>query len=228
MHETWFTADTHLNHKAILKFCNRPFNNLEEMEERIIENWNDVVKNGDIVYHLGDFAIASEHKTVEEYLKRLKGQKHLISGNHDHQATKQAKGFAHITPYKEIKLDKRKIILFHYAMRTWHGMYSGSWQLHGHSHGGLFDDPSLKQLDVGVDSWDFMPINYDQISKAMDNYEMVDHSVRRIKCCQAAVEGEREACAKIASTHINHVHYMGAATADSIAEMIRSRGKQCN
>ena len=53
----FFTSDTHFNHKAIISYCSRPFESVEEMNDRLIDNWNQVVKPNDTVYHLGDFAL---------------------------------------------------------------------------------------------------------------------------------------------------------------------------
>ena len=58
----FFTSDTHFNHKAIISYCSRPFESVEEMNDRLIDNWNQVVKPSDTVYHLGDFDISSEWK----------------------------------------------------------------------------------------------------------------------------------------------------------------------
>ena len=78
----WFTSDTHFNHNNIIRFCNRPWNTVEEMDKALIENWNSVVKPDDIVFHLGDFAFApnSKWKTL---LQALNGKIYLIVGNHD-------------------------------------------------------------------------------------------------------------------------------------------------
>ena len=50
----YFIADTHFNHKNIIEYCNRPFKDTNKMNEYIIQKWNSVVKENDIVYHLGD------------------------------------------------------------------------------------------------------------------------------------------------------------------------------
>ena len=62
----YFTSDTHFQHGNIIKFCNRPYSNVEEMNNAIIENWNSVVGPNDIVFHLGDFAWSgSWHKWLD-------------------------------------------------------------------------------------------------------------------------------------------------------------------
>ncbi len=77
----FFTADTHFGHANILKLCNRPFNTIEEMNETMICKWNSRVSGNDTVYIVGDmFFRCSDAETI---LKRLKGKKRLIIGNHD-------------------------------------------------------------------------------------------------------------------------------------------------
>lgn len=68
----WFTSDLHFGHKNIIRFCDRPWNSVEEMDEALINNWNSVVGDDDIVFDLGDFAFASNGRW-KELLQRLKG-----------------------------------------------------------------------------------------------------------------------------------------------------------
>ena len=78
----WVTSDTHFNHANIIKYCNRPFSSVEEMNETIIANWNKVVSERDIVYHLGDFALGDK-SLIPNILRRLNGCIKVIMGNHD-------------------------------------------------------------------------------------------------------------------------------------------------
>jgi calcineurin-like phosphoesterase family protein len=82
MVNTWFISDTHFGHKKILEYEkeSRPFNSVEEMNETIIDRWNNTVRYHDIVYHLGDFCFGRKHM---EIAARLKGNKKLVLGNHD-------------------------------------------------------------------------------------------------------------------------------------------------
>lgn len=85
----WFTSDTHFDHTNIIRFCNRPFASAEEMNEALVERWNQVVKPSDHIYHLGDVTMKRDnHGRGLEILKRLTGHKRLIMGNHDHYAMK--------------------------------------------------------------------------------------------------------------------------------------------
>lgn len=78
----WLIADTHFNHKNIIKYCNRPFSSIEEMNETLINNWNSVVKNNDRVFMLGDFCLSGKDKIIK-IGNQLNGRKTLIIGNHD-------------------------------------------------------------------------------------------------------------------------------------------------
>ena len=83
----FYTSDLHFGHKNIIKYENRPFNSVEEMDEELIRRWNNKVGKNDEVYILGDFAFASGRR-VNELLDRLNGRKYLLRGNHDHSFLK--------------------------------------------------------------------------------------------------------------------------------------------
>jgi len=172
----FFTSDTHLQHKNIIQYCTRPYPNVPTMDDKIIENWNKVVKRGDTVYHLGDFAFCCRRDEVEAFIKRLNGQIHLICGNHDKDNVRKAKGFASVRDIKKITVKYKDewgrelyqdIVLCHYAMKVWEKSGHGSWQLYGHSHGTLPDDKHSFQCDVGVDNWNFTPVSFAQIREVM-------------------------------------------------------------
>ena len=77
-----YTADLHLGHVNIIRMDHRPFSDADEMDEYLIAKWNDRVQNDDEVYMLGDFCYRSGKDPVQ-YLRRMKGRKHLVVGNHD-------------------------------------------------------------------------------------------------------------------------------------------------
>lgn len=94
----FFTSDTHFNHSNIIRFCNRPFHNVEEMNETIIRNWNSVVAPDDIVFHLGNFCLGGAAEWTK-ILERLNGRIYLILGNHDLKNIRQGfiSRFEHVT-----------------------------------------------------------------------------------------------------------------------------------
>jgi len=158
----FFTSDTHFGHANIIKYSNRPFASVDDMDEALIKNWNDTVRTNDEVYHLGDFTFS---KNFRQYLYRLNGEKHLIHGNHDSFEVRNDSAWASSQPYLEVNLDKQKLILCHYAFRVWNRSHHGAINLYGHSHGGL--PGTNQQLDVGVDCWDYKPVTLDQIQERL-------------------------------------------------------------
>lgn len=167
----YFVADTHFNHYNILCHCNRPFENLAEMDEALIDNWNSVVGKGETVYHLGDFAFCTAKHASDWYLSKLNGNVHLVIGNHDKKARK-CPDFVSTEKIVELTLHGQKITLCHYAMRTWNCKCHGAWHLYGHSHGQLADDPNSCSLDVGVDSWEFTPVSFEQVEAVMTEKQL--------------------------------------------------------
>jgi calcineurin-like phosphoesterase family protein len=157
----FFTADTHFGHGGALGFYRRPFASVAEMDAAMIERWNWTVGPNDTIWHLGDFAIRRSADQVAALLDRLNGTKHLVTGNNDPDATTGQPGWTSMQPYAEMTVDGTLLVLCHYAFRTWRDMGKGSINLHGHSHGRL--KPLPRQIDVGVDAWDFAPVPLDRL-----------------------------------------------------------------
>ena len=149
----WFTSDNHFGHKSILKFAAETRMNLtdvDEMNERMIEIWNNTVGENDRVYTLGDFSFLKSEKTVE-IIKRLNGRLFLIKGNHDHWLNEEnTEYFEGIYDYKKITIDGKKVILFHYPIAEFENMHHGAYHFHGHTHGNYHH--SGRGFDVGIDN----------------------------------------------------------------------------
>jgi len=170
------TSDSHYYHSNMIKWESMPrrfiFNTVEEMNERLISNWNSVVSDDDLVYHLGDFAFAS-HKRTREILERLNGDIHLLAGNHDRwkDINKLSDCFIKIDNYKEIKHsyngETYHIIMMHYPLQQWNRSHYNSIMLCGHSHSMLEHDVRVGHIkyDVGVDTdlANFYPVLLDDI-----------------------------------------------------------------
>ena len=154
-----FTADTHFGHGGALGLYRRPFASVAEMDAALVERWNRVVAPSDDVYHLGDFAVRQKRERIEALLQALHGRKHLIAGNNDGAAALAARGWASVQPYLELDANGIRLVLCHYALRTWRDMAKGALNLHGHSHGRL--KPLARQYDVGVDVCDYQPVPLD-------------------------------------------------------------------
>lgn len=183
MSDTWFTSDLHIGHSNILEYSNRPFKTVDEMNEALVDNWNRVVKAGDRVYCLGDFALC-DPDIASDFAGRLEGQKFFIWGNHDKAVRKHQPFLKHWVWQKDIadiKVGEQRIVLCHYALLTWNQSHRGAWSLHGHSHGSLRESPDALRTDVGVDCWDYRPVSFDELKEHMSkkNFEPVDHHGRR-------------------------------------------------
>ena len=136
----YYISDYHFNHAKMLEYDERPFANVKEMEDALVENWNTTVKPGDTVYILGDFYWKGKDEDWIRVLRRLTGNKVLICGNHDIRIDKYTgklrKEFDDIKEYKEVdETNNRKVILSHYpillyknAARPW------TYMLCGHVH----------------------------------------------------------------------------------------------
>ena len=157
----FFTSDTHFGHGGALGLYRRPFASVAAMNGVLVERWNATVGSEDEVWHLGDFSIRQPQAVVAGLLDRLNGRKHLVSGNNDPPATTEELNWASVQPYAEITLDGVFLVLCHYPFRRWRRMDKGSLDLHGHCHGRLRPQP--RQVDVGVDVWDFRPVTLAEI-----------------------------------------------------------------
>lgn len=188
--QVWFTSDTHFGHRNVLQFCSRPFNSVSEMQSRLIENWNHVVSDQDIVFHLGDFSWWDSNKEIKKLCSKMNGKQiYLVPGNHDLE-----KGWREVPDRVTIlssvvQLWIRdesgdtlifKAILSHYPLMTWNKREEGVPNLHGHLHGCKGNgrdgkgnsDANLpfhwNQLDVGVDVWDYKPVNLTALEVALE------------------------------------------------------------
>lgn len=160
---TFFTADTHFGHGGARGLYRRPFPSVAAVDAAMEERWNATVSPGDEVWHLGDFAIGYSAEAMDALLARLHGTKRLIVGNNDAEATTSLPGWASVQHYAELELEGHRLVLCHYAFRSWRDMGRGAINLHGHSHGNL--KPLPRQFDVGVDVWDFRPVTLAEIQK---------------------------------------------------------------
>jgi calcineurin-like phosphoesterase family protein len=157
MGDVFITSDTHFGHANIIKYANRPFDSVEEMNEALVENWNSVVKQGDKVYHLGDVTMNSKSL---EIMSLLNGRKCLIKGNHDIQKLKfYTPHFYDIRGSHELG----NFILTHIPVAIEQKERYRSGNIHGHLHDATMDDPWY--LNVSVEQTNYTPVAFDVIIK---------------------------------------------------------------
>lgn len=179
----WFTADLHLGHTNVIKYTNRPFINIEEMDETLINNINRRVKLDDTLYIVGDFAGWSvEPKEFERYRRAIQCKNlHLIIGNHDRPVLAHLNPlFTSIHDLLDLMINGQRITLCHYAMKTWHQSHRGAWSLYGHSHHGLEDDSSLLSIDIGVDGkgYNYSPLSLADIRAKMNEKKWISPFIK--------------------------------------------------
>ena len=163
----FYTSDLHFGHENVIKLCSRPFSSVEEMDESLIEGWNGAVHRDDHVYILGDLLFKAE-KPPEAYLKRLRGRKHLILGNHDRTWVDKVELSAYFESVERlavINTGKGKATLCHFPMMD----YEGKYLIHGHTHArtnmpywGLLK-ANDNAFNAGVDVNGFRPVTIDEL-----------------------------------------------------------------
>ena len=131
--EYFILADPHLSHKNIIEYCNRPFSSVEEMDQKLIDNWNSVVKPNYTVYVLGDVCMK---KQALPLLEQMNGRKILVPGNHDiFEAKTYLKYFDDVRGY----IVKDNIIFSHIPIhKSSIERFTGC--VHGHLHTGRVMD----------------------------------------------------------------------------------------
>lgn len=174
----WFTSDTHYFHKNIIRYCSRPFSDVNAMNEAMIANWNLHVAEDDDVFFLGDFSFGHAEDTKEVF-NRLVGRKHMIVGNHDKHHSKswwKSLGFKVVEDYMNITIGRYKITLSHYPYNDPTNHRYGALDankeplLCGHVH----EHWKVKgnMINVGVDQWNFTPVNEKTIQHLLEAMEI--------------------------------------------------------
>lgn len=190
---TWYSSDLHLLHARIIEYSGRPYQDVSEMSEALIENWNATVGSDDLVWCLGDAAMGQIADSLT-LCSRLNGRKILLAGNHDrcwagwrqhrpgkiHNWAKRyideggfslvLDGLTHPTTRLEATEGREVLVkLSHFPYTgdhteedryvTWRPEDDGeTWLLHGHVHEAWRVDEKNRQINVGVDVWNYRPV----------------------------------------------------------------------
>jgi len=187
----WFTSDSHYAHRNISgkkestwKSGYRDFNSTQEMNNALVKNINDMVKEGDTLYHLGDWSFGRKDniKTFRDSIicKNI----HLVLGNHDEHIEESPEEyldcFSSINQVYKGYIGRNYFYLSHYSNQVWPKSHRGSIHLFGHSHNSI--SPIGKSMDVGVDAHpEFRPFHINEILMKLDkkDLETVDHHGRK-------------------------------------------------
>lgn len=177
LNNIFVTADTHFGHTNIIKYCDRPFESVEQMDQLLIDNWNKLIEPEDVVYHLGDFTLG-DIETAANYFNQLNGNI-LVLGNHWHHDKRwlPRNYFGPLAlEYPTIDVARVSILppmvvlevaglqcrplaitLCHYPLAVWDRKHYGAWHLYAHTHKG--DNSGEFRLNVGVDCMNYCPIS---------------------------------------------------------------------
>jgi calcineurin-like phosphoesterase family protein len=201
----FFTSDHHFYHTNVIRYCNRPYQTVEEMNEALVRNWNDRVSDSDTVYVLGDFSFSA--RAAEVFAPRLSGEKIFICGNHDRCFPYRRKGkksfsdyigygFSAVFETLEITVPlggvdtlvrmshfpyQPEVLPTHYQLRYVERRLEndGVLLLHGHVHNHW--KKMHNQINVGVDVWDYRPVSIFEIEQILGESVIQDEAYRQFE-----------------------------------------------
>ena len=207
--QLFFTSDTHYSHSNICSATTnwsvnegyaRKFDSLQDMNQRLVDNINNMVGENDILIHLGDWSFGGFDK-IEEFRSQINCKNiHLVLGNHDHHIERNKEGIQKLfssvqqylrldvrRPVNKATVEKFTFVCMHYPITSWHDMNQGVIHLHGHVH--LPANLRLaegKAMDVGVDGNKLEPLSLNEILSIMKDRPIKklalpkDHHEKRI------------------------------------------------
>lgn len=188
LNNIFVTADQHLGHENIIKFCDRPFATVEEMDRVLIDNWNKVVGKDDTIYNLADFTLGN-FAVARRYFAQLNGKIQVLA-NHWHHDKRwlpkkyfgpimleypMATDIAHVNilpPMVVLEIEGMgnegralAVTLCHYPLAGWDRKHYGAWHLYGHTH--KPDTSGEFRLNIGVDCMNYHPISLGDVLTLM-------------------------------------------------------------
>ncbi len=184
----WLTADLHLGHANIIRYCDRPFDAVPDMDERLVDRWNERIGDGDAVLVLGDVALGPISTSLG-LVRRLAGRKVLVAGNHDRCWSGNGKKAAAWheryldAGFADVRQGTIDVEVAGHQVRAGHFPYEGdshdedrfthhrpeddgSWLLHGHVHDRWRQRGRM--INVGVDAWDYRPVHEDEVAALIE------------------------------------------------------------
>ncbi len=188
---TWFTSDLHFGHANIIRYCSRPFADVDEMNRGLIERWNETVAADDLVWVLGDVAMGIITESLP-LVGQLNGDKRLLAGNHDRCWSGHGPrsiewidryldaGFTEIHQGEiTLTVDDQQVLACHFPYRgdsqeearylSHRPIDRGDWLLHGHVHDTWKQDGRM--VNVGSDVWDFRPVSESDLAALINEHD---------------------------------------------------------
>ena len=167
----WMYSDPHFNHANIITLCERPYVDVEEMNNILIQNYNALIHPNDEVYFLGDVAWKDTKKAINILRRLVPSKRYLLIGNHDHHNIKEPEFTAYfewVKDYHELNFNSRLYVMCHYPFHSWRNSGRGSICCHGHTHSKI-DNTDRFRIDCGVDNpqCNFAPISIEAVEAIM-------------------------------------------------------------
>ena len=169
----YFISDLHLGHKNIIRYCNRPFNTIELMDNTIINNWNAIITSNDTVFLVGDVCFKKSKKEITDIINSLNGTKILIMGNHDYRLSVKewlSVGFSEVYKYpiiyKDFYIVSHKPVFMNSTMPY--------INIHGHIHQNTMAE--IYYYNVSVEHHNYTPVSFDNIVKEIEERKIKEVS----------------------------------------------------
>lgn len=183
----FFTSDQHFNHGNIISFCNRPYSDIQEMNNALIENWNRVVPQDAVVFSIGDLTFSMDKFSIKNIFSKLNGSMfYFLPGNHDKSKffVNLPDNFKIVSDIVHLTITTNEVyygqyVLSHYPLYTFQGIDRNVINLHGHIHSGKnshagFDTKfkSNFHYDIGVDNNNYAPVSLKTINDIINSRKL--------------------------------------------------------
>jgi len=166
----FITSDTFFGRDQILQIANRfSFNNIRDMESKLIKNWNSVVTDDDSVIQLGNFAW--DPITARRVIAKLNGTISFMVGHCDDALVEAVSEFDHINIIEDqiVMMPEHDLVLCHYPLKVWPGKDSGTIHIHGHT---VFSHKTNLDVELRInactDFWGYHPIKLSTFKDIID------------------------------------------------------------
>ncbi len=175
-----YISDLHFGHANVIKFDQRTFTDVDEMDRCMIELWNSRVSSDDDVFIVGDFCHRAG-KAPDWYLRQLKGHKHLIVGNHDKvtiDCENAAKYIESVDKMLFVPDEDKHICLCHFPIAEWNKSRHGAWHIYGHIHGDVGDVYQFMQerertLNAAACINNYTPASFNELVRNNDSLAII-------------------------------------------------------
>jgi len=168
----FITSDTFFGRNQIIDLANRPFGDVSEMDNILIQNWNQVVSENDTVYHLGNFAW--DPTVCDDVLRSLNGQKKIMIGDYDMALIETAKYHDNVEIITDqiYQLHDKRIVLSHWPLEIWSGKNNGVFHFHGHTFNSMKTDlKKMNRVNACVDMWNYRPQTVDEMFDLFEEFK---------------------------------------------------------